>query len=221
MSELQGLVEKALEDFKHFFASTSNPVMAYSGGKDAIVTLHLAHQVQPVQSVCEISFFLERQLANIQEISTQLGFSVDYVAYRDWDWLKAHPEYVFANASKLRGKSFAQRQQRTAKLYAQKRNADAVIFGRRLEENTVPKMRYQKQGVEQFHPLMHWREKHIWEYFEAYKIPIPWVYTTLFGQKEGNAPFYALKASDVGGYENAWQLITSLDPSITKGRLGL
>lgn len=221
MSELQALIDKALNDFNDLFATTSKQILAYSGGKDAIVALHLAQQIKPVQAVCETSFYLERQVADIKQLSAQLGFNVDYVQYRDWDWLRKHPEYIFSNAPAIRARSFSQRHQRTMKLYASSVKADAIIFGRRADHNTVPKMRYQKEGVEQFHPLIHWRTKHIWEYFEAFKIPIPWVYSTTFGQCAGNAPFYTLKAKDVGGYENAWQLITSLDNSITKERLGL
>jgi 3'-phosphoadenosine 5'-phosphosulfate sulfotransferase (PAPS reductase)/FAD synthetase len=71
-------------------------------------------------------------------------------------------------------------------------------------------------------PLQDWRTEHIWAYLDRHGIETPWIYSTPFGAIEGNAPFYTLRASALGGdVERCWRLVESLDARYSRAALGL
>lgn len=218
-SRLEQLIARADEEIQSFLAQAKKPLIAYSGGKDGNVAAHLMYRHGVFQCVCEMSFYFQQQKDDIRAFAEEQGFQVDLVEYRDWKWLANHPEFLFTDDAKQRSRAYAQRQQRTAKKYAKDHGHDAIVFGRRVQENSVKASKYMKDGLLYFHPIREWKESDVWDYFEYVGMRKPWVYTIQFGRWRGNAPFYAVRPSDIGSKEKAWEYVMSVDPSITPERL--
>lgn len=192
---------------------STKQLIAFSGGKDAIVTSHLCSRFGITDAICEVSWYFSKQLASIESIAEQLSLNVTYVNSLSFDWLKNNQHIIFSNDTKVRGWTFSQRQQATVKKFARIHGYDCQIFGRRTEENSVPKHVYRTKSGLQCHPIRNWREDDVWEYFDKYGIEVPWIYSTKFGDAEGNAPFYAFHPKQAGmTHDESWELITALDP---------
>lgn len=205
------MINRTLEEIEQTLAKFRNPIVAFSGGKDGFVVAHMCSKVMPnIKMVCELSFCFEEQVRNIKEIATRHKFNVTYVNGLTDEWLLKNKNVIFTNDSKARGRSFQQRQQKTVNEFAKQCNADISIFGRRLEENTVPKMLYKTKNGYQYHPLREWTETDIWNYFEYVNEPKPFIYSTRFGQMEGNAPFYSMQRGNMTTAE-CWNIINEVD----------
>jgi 3'-phosphoadenosine 5'-phosphosulfate sulfotransferase (PAPS reductase)/FAD synthetase len=196
-------------------------LIAFSGGKDALVAAHIAQRAGVNDAVCEVSFYFPKQLASIKQIASGMGLNVTYLDSLSADWLRRNRHVVFSTDGKVRGWSFAQRQQKTVKRHAKKVGATCCIFGRRTEENSVPAITYTTKDGWQCHPLRNWQTHHIWTYISAHGLSVPWIYRTKFGEYEGNAPFYTLNPRNVGGVQQAWSLVRELEPTFTPERFGL
>lgn len=212
-------IAEAKQTLRTVASTCRRPVIAYSGGKDSIVVAHLARELGITEAVCELSWYFYEQTRNVQDIARHLGLRVTYKDSLSIHWLRRHPEIIFSNSSRVRAWTFQVRHQRTVQRYAKEVGADCQIFGRRTEENSVPRRLYRTKHGLQCHPIRDWTEAQVWAYFERYNIPIPWIYGTAFGEREGNAPFYTLRAADYGTVPECWNLIASLDPRYTKERL--
>jgi 3'-phosphoadenosine 5'-phosphosulfate sulfotransferase (PAPS reductase)/FAD synthetase len=223
--KLQPLIDQAVEIIGELQTVSVRPMLAYSGGKDSVVVAHIIKEAGLMNyikdAVCETSFYFEKQLEDIKVFSGQLGWNVTFKDSLGWDWLRRYPEVIFSNDPSIRGWSFAQRHQKTVADYARTHGNDAIIFGRRTEENTVPShLYYRKQiGSWSCHPIREWTTQNVWDYFELFDLPIPWIYTKSFGKYSGNSPFYSLRARYVGGVDEAWATVTELDPTINKQRM--
>lgn len=209
-------IESALAWTQKAKAQSTRQLLAFSGGKDSIVVAHLAAQLGIRDAVCETSFYFAKQTENIKEIAAHLGLNVTWACKLSRDWLRRNPEVIFADDTKLRAWTFAVRQQKTVKQHARMYGYDCQIFGRRTQENSVRAHLYRTSAGLQCHPIRDWSEGEVWQYLRDNRIPEPWIYSTPFGQKEGNAPFYAMCASDFGGVENCWALAAQLDPKFSR-----
>lgn len=214
LAESHSAIESAL-------ARARNPLVAYSGGKDGLVVAHLMAEHGVTKGVCELSFYYQRQVDDVVDTARRHGFDVSWERRRDDEWLRRHPEFIFADDVAIRSRSFALRHQGTVKHYGKRHGHDLLIFGRRSDHNTVPAMLYPAGGFSSFHPIKDWRTEHVWEYLEMVGIARPWIYSTRHGDLMGNSPFYSIMARDVGGVANAWRIVTSLDASITPARYGV
>lgn len=212
--------DEALRLLAQVKRSHARPLLAFSGGKDAIVTAHLAAQVGIRDAVCEVSWYFERQLACVMASAESLGLHVTYTDTVPLRVLRAHPEMIFSNEPKVRGWTFSIRQQRAVKTHARRHGHDCQIFGRRLGENSVKAAYYAnvRDGA-QCHPLREWSTDEVWAYFKRHNLRVPWIYGTDFGKHEGNAPFYTMRARDHGGVDACWRLAESLDARYTKERI--
>jgi 3'-phosphoadenosine 5'-phosphosulfate sulfotransferase (PAPS reductase)/FAD synthetase len=216
---LEKLVIKAKKNIEDVLKTKSNPLVAYSGGKDGNVTMSLVNSVKKTKGVCETSFYFQRQLQDIKNTAQKNNFDVDFQNSFDWSWLSKHREIIFTTNAKARSKSFAIRQQKVVQDYSKRFNHDIVFFGRRKQENTVRQMSYPKNGVLQFFPIREWTNDDIWEYLD--KTPNmgrPWVYSYF----DFNGPFYAVRVSLFNyDYDKAWDFCSSLDPNIKKENLNV
>ena len=201
----------ALNDIKNFLKQSPKPVIAFSGGKDAVVTSHLVHQIAEVPGVCEISFYYARQIADIEANTFKAGWRVAYRDSLPVEWLQARPEVPFSDDAQIRSNQFYARQQTTVRKEVERFNYSGAIFGRRTQENSVPSKLYLKDGKHSFHPIRDWSEADVWAYFDKHAIPVPWIYQTKHGEVEGNSPFITLRAKPVGGLLNAWRISSALD----------
>lgn len=202
---------QTLADIEKTLAMFSNPIVAYSGGKDGFVAAHLCNTVWPnIRMVCETSFYFKKQIENIKEVAARHKFNVQYVNTLPDAWLLKHPEIIFAKDKKIRAFSFQHRQHRSIRMYALEVRADVSIYGRRTEENTVPKKLYKTKAGPQYHPLREWKLTDIWAYFDSINEPRPFIYSTRFGINAGNAAFYSLKRKGMT-MDECWQIINEVD----------
>jgi len=221
MTDLDVLVEQAHNRIRNALLECENPTIAFSGGKDALVVAHLMAQHGVTDGACELSFYYQRQEDNIREQAAKSGFNITFYRRLDDDWLRRRNHIIFTSDAAARAASFAARQQKTVATHAKKNRHDLIAFGRRTEENSVPRHLYKNKAGWSFHPIRDWRERHVWEYLDSVGIPAPWIYGTRHGELEGNSGFFTLRARDVGGYHNAWRLVSDLDPRFTPERYGI
>ena len=193
-------------------SQSSSPLIAYSGGKDSIVIAHLCRSLGVRESVCDISFTFSKQRDSVRELADFLDIDVEYKAHLDLDWLRNHKHALFSTESVVRSWFFSQRQQRTVKLAAKEKGSDLSIFGRRTEENSVPSKLYSTKAGMQCHPIREWREHHVWEYFEKYSIPVPYMYTTELGKRQGNTSFVSVNPKKWGNsVEKCWDIVEGME----------
>jgi len=205
-------VKKSIEIIEKAISMSENQIIAYSGGKDGIVAAHIANKVLPgIKMICETSFYFEEATANIKEMAEALGFDVTYECALPDEWLVKNKHVIFNNESNVRSWSFTVRHQRTVKKFAKLHNACA-IYGRRSDENNVPKEIYETKAGLQCHPLRAWKEENVWAYFRLAGIPIPMLYLTKFGRLEGNCPFYSLNKSKLNfDIDKCWDIVSEVD----------
>lgn len=187
-------------------------VIAFSGGKDALVTAHLLRRYGITEAVCETSLYFTKQTTDVYRCAVHMGLRVAYYNRFPMAWLAAHPEYIFMTDTKLRSTFFKIRQQDTVRRHAEIMDCDVVFFGRRLQENSVKSPLYEKAGVWQCHPLREWRTEDIWSYFATFGLTIPWIYSTAYGRVEGNGPFNILSVT--GTRQEAYDVIYGIEPNI-------
>ena len=221
MTDLDVLVEQAHNRIRNALLECENPTIAFSGGKDALVVAHLMAQHGVTDGACELSFYYQRQEDDIREQAARLGLNIHFYRRLTDDWLRRRNHIIFTDDSAARSASYAARQQKTVAVHAKTNGHDLVAFGRRTEENSVPRILYKNKTGLSFHPIRDWREHHVWEYLASVDIPTPWIYGTIHGEFEGNSGFFSLRARDVGGYANAWRVVSDLDPRFTPDRYGV
>lgn len=208
------MIESKINDAHNIIADCHSnfgkSIVAFSGGKDGIVCGHLVNQVIPnVEMICETSFYYPEQLDNIKEIARLLKFNVTYLCSLSDEWLLKNKQFIFSNDKKIRSQSFFLRQQATIKKFARSKNSNLTFTGRRTEENTVKKILYStiKNGM-QCHPMRDWKETDIWEYFDYYKIPKPWIYNTPHGKNMGNSAFFSIQPKLVNyDISKCWDIV--------------
>ena len=205
----KGVLRKALQQSK-------KQIIAFSGGKDAIVTAHIAAQLGIHEAVCETSFYFQRQLDDIKKMANILGLNVHWENRLDLAWLRKNKRVIFSSDSKVRSWTYAERQQKTIRKFSEANNFDCQIFGRRTEENTVKDVLYKTAAGLQCHPIRSWSTEMVWEYMKIHNLPVPWIYSTRVAEHGGNGPFYSMQAKNYGGEEACWQIVSSLDPRYTR-----
>lgn len=217
---LDSLIVSAVKTLERVRLHAKNPMIAYSGGKDSIAVgliMELAGLKWPM--ICETSFYFTRAVQDIEALAQARGWDLRRVVSLDWGFVRAHPHIVFSDDSKVRGWTFSRRHQKSMKVYAATHGHDVQVFGRRTQENSVRAMIYNTSAGTQCHPLRDWKTNEVWALLRRFGVTAPWIYSTRFGELEGNAPFYTLRAKDVGGMANAWALAESLDPQYHPGQL--
>lgn len=198
----------------------SRPLLAFSGGKDSIVTCHIAAQIGIRVAVCEESFCYPQQLVSNRSYAKKLGLYAEHLNSLDLDWLRRHKEVIFTDDTKVRAFSFHARQQTTVRRHARLMGATCTIFGRRTEENSVKSETYRTaDGALQCHPLRDWTTEEVWEYMSYFKLGRPWFYGTEMAEHAGSGPFYSIKASSFGGEAKCWKLVAKYEPAFNKSML--
>lgn len=159
--------------------------VAFSGGKDSIVTAALARRVGIREAACDVSLNMAVDTADFKAAAHSLGLEVHYYEPLDEAWLHAHPEFVFMDPSLL-GAYYAKRQQATIRRHWQRDKAKAVIVGRRTEENTVRgPLAVLKSGMAQYFPIFDWTAADVWQFIVDAGLPVPRIYTTRLGMADG------------------------------------
>jgi 3'-phosphoadenosine 5'-phosphosulfate sulfotransferase (PAPS reductase)/FAD synthetase len=213
---LRGLVAGALERAEEVLGAYSNPLVGYSGGKDALVAHHLVNRVRPgIAGYYEASFHPGPQRADIERTIDRLGFNVTIGESFPYRWLARRPSHLFADDLAIRAKDCSSRHQAAVKKAVRDGRHDLTIWGRRIDHNSVPSVCYTTREGPQFHPIRDWTLDEVWAYIEReIGVPRPYVYSTRFGELTGTAAFYSFRAREVGDLEECWAVVDDIDPTI-------
>lgn len=213
--DLSPLVDAACERLQAVAAKTSQPLIAFSGGKDSIVAAHLARlAIGCTDAVCEVSFAFRRDVLDYRRLALELGLSCRFTDSLDMAWLQRNQHLLFADLTS-QGELYAKRQQAAVRRHANRLGYDGIVFGRRREENSVRAPLYQtSDGRWQCHPVFDWKTAHIWQYIDQNGLGYPGIYDTPIGQLEGADPWIGVSMTNAArrGW-NGYDLIWDYDPT--------
>lgn len=211
-----GPLVRAAEDRLGALAEVSpRNLLAFSGGKDSIVMAHIAARVLGTgDAVCEVSFAFTQDVTDYCTIAKALGLRCRFAHRLSMDWLRRHQHLMFADL-KAQGELYAKRQQATVRGHASKHGYTGVVFGRRREENTVPRWLYQTSDKRwQCHPIYDWSTANVWQYIEQQGLPYPRIYDSPIGRLEGADPWVGVSMSNAAAHGlNGYDLIWDYDPT--------
>jgi hypothetical protein len=213
--DLVPLIGSATRLIGDLVAASPRNLLAFSGGKDSIVMAHLAVRYFRLRkAVCEVSFAFERDVVDYMRVGKALGLSCTYTDGLSMDWLRQNQHLMFADL-KAQGELYAKRQQATVRRHATKHGYTGVVFGRRREENTVPRPLYQtKDGRWHCHPIHDWSTANVWQYIEQHRLPYPGIYDSPIGKLEGADPWVGVSMSNAAKHGlNGYDLIWDYDPA--------
>ncbi len=188
--DLKDKTDEARAILDEFLPTVKSPLIAFSGGKDSIVLSHMLATYYGVKdAICANSYWFARTDAEIRtKVVPALGIHVTYWdrlgAY--WIFKRENRKYIWPTDTRTFGQFYALCQQSTVKRHALGSGNDAVLYGRRKQENVVPAPTYRtRDGLHNCFPLISWRHEHIWTYIRRHELPYPSIYEYELGSKEG------------------------------------
>tara|TARA_R110000744_G_scaffold211127_1_gene330258 strand:+ start:7499 stop:8215 length:717 start_codon:yes stop_codon:yes gene_type:complete len=158
-----------------------NPMLLWSGGKDSIVTAHLVQKVLGItKGFCESSLITTALDEEVRGISKAMGLNIVYENNiskekfaRNWFNQVPPKKWKPSDCDKIRHWDSIPK-------FAKKNNISMMLFGRRLEENTIPKPYYftKKYGKAlQVHPIYNWTRAEVFEYKAQEGLTFPKCYS--------------------------------------------
>ena len=184
--------------------------LAFSGGKDSLAMALIAASLGFRQAACEECFVLQCMKEDTRANAARIGLEVHYMDSLSKNWLMEHPRMLFAELP-IQAKLYHARQQTSLARFAKANNTQIVVFGRRRQENTIKSPAYLKDGVWQCFPIFDWSHEDVWEFIHANGLPVPRIYATEYGQREGYAPWIGLERKF---FPKPWQTIFEMQPEI-------
>lgn len=183
-------------------------LIMFSGGKDSIVASHLAiNTISCSDSFSETSLNQESLTEEIQRAGNSLGLNVNtnnelppkkFVKY----WINHIPPVKWkpSDLDKVRHWKSIPR-------FAKQYKPDLMIFGRRLEENTIPQPVYVKKslGIVQVHPIYNWSRAEVFEYLHKYDLMYPDCY------KQGAKHLYTIVSLGQQAYKKTGRVDSVFD----------
>jgi 3'-phosphoadenosine 5'-phosphosulfate sulfotransferase (PAPS reductase)/FAD synthetase len=210
---MNDLISESVAIIREFTSVSGRNIIAFSGGKDSIVTAHLCRQHGILKSITEQSFMFTRSLSQTKAIGKSLGLDMAFESGLSWEWLEDNQAFC-APPMHLQSKLYAMRQQKTVKRMAKVNGFTGVAYGRRLQENTVKASIYQTaDGQFQCHPLRTWKTQDIWTYIHSNKLSFPDLYQHEIGKKEGFTHFL-LPPEHFDGC--VWKAIYNYEPAVVQ-----
>jgi 3'-phosphoadenosine 5'-phosphosulfate sulfotransferase (PAPS reductase)/FAD synthetase len=206
------LVDDARQVLGAALGKAKKPLLAFSGGKDAIAAAIIAAEFGVRDAVCEESFYFTMQKQDTRALVKQLGLNCSIFDSLTLPWLAKHPEHLFSRDTPMRSRFFTLRQQRTVAKFAEKHGYDAVIFGRRNDTNCVRADHYMARGKLQVFPVRRWREEDVWAFLSQKGIAKPRIYSTAYGDNQNNGPFNIYNAKPT--VDECWKDMYGVEPAL-------
>tara|TARA_R110000803_G_scaffold149081_5_gene214517 strand:- start:331 stop:1074 length:744 start_codon:yes stop_codon:yes gene_type:complete len=172
------LAELDLEE-KNINRSEFKGLIMFSGGKDSIVASHLAiNAIGVTDAFSETSLLQESLKEEIVKTGNSLGLKV---SSNDQLPPKVFVKYWLRNLPPVKWKPStldASRHWKSIPNFAKKYKPNLMIFGRRLEENTIPEPIYKKKSLNiyQVHPIYNWTRSEVFDYMHKYDLFYPTCY---------------------------------------------
>lgn len=184
MSVLENKIESAkriLLEASDIDKVNNNRCILYSGGKDSIVVSHLTRETLGInKAFCEYSLMSPIDVADIKRIGESLKLNVSYnCQIKPKDMVPLWNEYGAVPRERMPSHRFdALRHWVSIPNYMKSIGSSMMIFGRRNQENKIPKPIYYKKGTPalQVMPIWDWTTEEIWKYLKMNNLEYPSCY---------------------------------------------
>ena len=225
-SHIDKLAKETVAEIK---AMTEGKKVAYgwSGGKDSIVLGVLCEKAKITACMLGATKGLEYP-AFMAWVENNKPAGLEIVQTKhDMAWLAANPDMLFPDAGKrdpktrkraslLQNRWFAIVQHWAQTKYFKDKGLDILLVGRRRADGNYTgkggNIYTNNNGVTRYSPLASWRHEDLLAYVAYYDLPMPPIYEWPNGFKCGTHPWPARQ--HIGSYENGWQEISSIDPTL-------
>ena len=151
----------------------------FSGGKDSIVVSHLARKMLGIQNAFNEDSCVPPYLKDeVKGIGDSLGLNVYYNTRLNPKNFVQHWKNQIPPKKWKPSDLDCIRHWLSIPEYAKRTSATMMIFGRRKQENTIPKPIYYKKNFKplQVHPIWNWTWEDVWEYIELNNLQTPSCY---------------------------------------------
>ncbi len=208
---VEGKVVKAKKFLKKTLERYQNPAIAWTGGKDSTVLLHLVREITdkklPVMFIDHQNHF-EETLEFVNRLKNEWGLNLIVVG--DQETIAAYQ----------REKDLAKRKElaRMVKIKAiekaiEKYKWDGLLVGIRWDEHPArskERLISPRANHDRIHPLLEFTEEDIWDYVYLYKVPYNPLYDKGYrsvGEKEFTRPVFEKGAEERAGREREKEVI--------------
>lgn len=191
-------VQSALHLAEEWLSKCENPSVAFSGGKDSTVLLHIIRSIDPN---CRAHYSHPEYELNETRMLIDATPNLIQYAYRNkhadwftaWDGSQEIPE----NVEWFDGKSSSE--------WVIKENIDGVAVGIRAEENS-----YRRMAIKKYGPLFYVNSKKIWQCWPIHNWSVEDIWAYIFSQNveynhaydRMNEAGIPLKAQRIGPFAN-------------------
>lgn len=196
---------------------TEKSLLAFSGGKDSVaVSQYMLNKGYKIPHIAIVNKELDypKHIQFIIDYCRKYSIELHLINREKYGvkFLHENPKYIFPFDSKVKSRWYKIFQQNGVREFAEKYEADTVIFGRRRQDgNSIRKRFYRnKNGIGQFFPIMDWSNERTWRYVKG--IPHSPIYDYAYGRKRGTHPINIANTYD-GTLEEVLEFIKTMSPS--------
>jgi len=197
-----------------------NAAVSWSGGKDSLVTGHLAETAGVARKFIVLSDLEYRPFVDWLADNTPDGLRVERT-HQDLEWLRDHPTMLFPTDAATSGRWFSAVQHRGQRRFFKDYDMDVLLLGRRWAEGNFTgkrpgEMIYEnRQGVVRASPVADWTHEEVLAYLiHDMAAPVPPFYYWPRGFRVGTGPWAKRRPGDGQTRDDMWEEIKQIDPEI-------
>lgn len=206
--DLEGKVTLANTVLETLFAATDRLAVAFSGGRDSLVALHLARQIKPDIPVMIVNTSIEfpESLEYVRRLAVEWGLNFHEVKPSVNFWNLANEQGLpvagrgnttfmkdLAEQANVKlSNSCCRRMKETpARQFYREHHTEGVITGLRVNESLMRKLNFADYGALRYSstyntlvswPLYAWKEQDISDYIERRQLPLNPLYSMGYGR---------------------------------------